>query len=90
MSEQQQNGKPQMPQIPEGDLFLLVRLNPKTQEFQCLFGDLVSGIALHKLGGAFLENIQRQMFAGPQIQTAPLPGFDPKMLSHFKRGPGGN
>jgi hypothetical protein len=84
---EQQNGKPEMPKIPEGDLYLLVRLNPKTQEFQCIFADLISGIALHKLAATFLENIQRQMFAAPTIQTAPgIPGFDPKMLGHFQRG----
>lgn len=86
MAEQQQNGKPQMPQIPEGDLFLLVRLNPKTQDFQCLFPDLMSALALHDLADAFLENIKRGMFAAPQIQAAPLPGFDPKMIGHFQRG----
>lgn len=86
MAEQQQNGAAKPPQIPEGDLFLLVRINPKTQDFQCIFSDLVSGLALYDLGGAFLDNIKRKMFASPEIQAAPLPGFDPKMIGHFGRG----
>jgi hypothetical protein len=92
MADQPQNGKPQMPQIPEGELFLLVRLNPKNNEFQCLFSDLLSGLALHKLGGEFIEqNFTRKMFAAPEIHAAPgIPGFDPKLLSHFRKGPGGN
>ena len=86
MAEQQQNGAQKTPVIPEGDLFLLVRLNPKTQEFQCVFSDLVSGLALHELGKAFLGRITNGMFAAPQIQATPLQGFDPKMLGHFSRG----
>jgi hypothetical protein len=88
MSEQQQNGAAKPPVIPEGDVYLLVRINPKTQDFQCLFPDLVSGLALYSLAGTFLENIKRRLFAAAEIQTAPLPGFDPKMMSHFRRGPG--
>jgi len=88
MSDQQQNGAAKPPVIPEGDLYLLVRINPKTQDFQCLFSDLLSGLALYDLGGEFLHNIKRKLFAAAEIQTAPLPGFDPKMISHFRRGPG--
>ena len=86
MSDQQQNGAAKPPVIPDGDLFLLVRLNPKTQEFQCLFPDLVTALALHDLADAFLANIKRGMFAAPQIQAAPLPGFDPKLLHTFGKG----
>jgi hypothetical protein len=85
MADQTQNGKQAVPQIPEGDLYLLVRINPKTQEFQCIFSDLFSGLALHNLADEFLGNIKRQMFAAPQIAAAPAPGFDPRMLKHFSR-----
>jgi len=88
MSDPKQNGAPKPPVIPEGDLYLLVRINPKTAEFQCVFSDMMSGIALHKLADTFLENIQRQMFAPTQITAAPLPGFDASMLAHFRKVPG--
>jgi hypothetical protein len=79
--------KPTMPQIPEGELYLFVRLDPKTQEFQCLFSDLFTGLALHDLADTFLENLKRKMFTGPEIQA---PTFDPRMLSHFTKGRTGN
>ena len=88
MSDQQQNGKQQTPQIPEGDLYLLVRLNPKTQEFQCLFSDMISGLALHDLADEFLGNLKRNMFGAVQLQAAPPAGFDPRLLRHFTKGRG--
>jgi hypothetical protein len=81
----EQNGAAKPPQIPEGDLFLMIRINPKTNEFQCVFSDLLSGLALHKLGGEFIQqNFINRMFAAPQIQAAP--GIDPTRfasMQHF-------
>jgi hypothetical protein len=81
------NDKKQMPQIPEGDLFLLVRIDPRTQDFQCVFSDLISALALHKLAQEFIEqNFTRKMFAAaPQIQAAPS-SFRPGMISQFSKG----
>lgn len=90
MFEQQQNGGQKPPVIPEGDAFLLVRINPKTSEFQCLFSDLISALALHKLADEYIrQNFTGRMFSAAEIVRAPLPGIPAgSMLSHFKKGPG--
>lgn len=87
MAEQQQNGKPQMPHIPEGELYLFVRLNPKTNEFSCLFSDLLGGLALIPLASAHITSSMIQP-AQPAIATA-ASGLG-SMLPHFRKGPSGN
>lgn len=69
-----------MNQLKEGDLVLFVRLNKVTNEFQCIFPDLVTAIALHKLAGEHIDSQIRPMFQqhAPQIAipNVGLPTFD--------------
>lgn len=88
MAEQPQNGKETLPKMPEGELYLFVRLNPKTNEFSCLFSDLLGGLALIPLAQAHITNTMIQ--PAPQIPATPLAGFDPQLLGHFRKRPGGN
>ena len=87
MPDQQKNGPLN---IPEGELYLFVRLNPKTNEFSCLFSDLLGGLALIPLAASHITNTMIQPAPQPAIPASPLASFDPKLLSHFKKGPGGN
>jgi hypothetical protein len=94
MPDLNQNGKQALPQIPEGELYLFARLNPKTNEFSCLFSDLLGGLALIPLAQAHITNSMIQPAPAPQT----VPGdpvldvrastFTPLMLPHFRRGRG--
>jgi hypothetical protein len=86
MSDEKQNGKPvtpAMPQLPEGEIYLFVRLNPKTQEFSCLFSDPIGGLAMIPLAGAHITNTMIQ--PAPALDVPPE-SWTPKMLAHFKKG----
>jgi hypothetical protein len=92
MAEQQQNGKETLPKMPEGELYLFVRLNPKTNEFSCLFSDLLGGLSLIPLAASHITNSMIQpapqtVPADPMI-AVPASTIAPGMLSHFKRGRG--
>jgi len=76
-----------LPQIPEGELYLFVRLNPKTNEFSCLFSDLLGGLALIPLAQA---HITSSMIQPAHQLAAPATSIPPGMLSHFTRRRPGN
>lgn len=63
------NQKPLLPEIAEGDMFLFVRLNPKSGEFQCLYPNLFSALALHSLAATHLDQLKTANMA-----AAPAPG----------------
>ena len=83
------NNKP-MPQIPEGESFLLVRLNVKTGEFACIHSNFFDALALHSLAETALQ-IEKQKHLGallghavPQIAVPAvrLPNFDALRKNH--------
>lgn len=76
------NNKP-TPQIPEGDSFLLVRLNVKKGEFACVHSNIFDALALHSLADTALQAEKKKMLgvAGPQVPqiavpAVRLPNFD--------------
>lgn len=83
MADQEQNAATKLPQMPEGELYLFVRLNPKTNEFSCLFSDLLGGLALIPLAQAHITGSMIQP-AAPQVQV-PASTVTANMMKHFSR-----
>lgn len=63
-------------QIPEGESFLIVRLNVKTGEFACVHSNIFDALALHELAGTALEIEKKKMLGAiaqpPQIAVPGL------------------
>lgn len=75
-----ENTTPKLPQMAEGELYLFVRLNPKTNEFSCLVSDHLGALALISLAAA---HITSSITAQP-VQ-APASPIAPGMMKHFSR-----
>ena len=76
------NNKP-TPQIPEGDSFLLVRLNVKKGEFACVHSNIFDALALHELAETALDEEKRKLLGLSSAQVPAiavpavrLPNFD--------------
>ncbi len=89
MSEEKQNGsaQPQELKVPEGDHFLFVGLG-KNGEFQLLYSDPLTGLALLTMADEFMRTEMRKNFGGqPQIApTAAIPpGLDISSMIRAQR-----
>jgi hypothetical protein len=80
MAEQQQNGKPN---LPEGSMYLFVIFNPKTGEYACTFSSLTDALAVHSMAATSLEFEKRKAFEPPPaiaVPGFPAGGFDVSRL----------
>lgn len=72
------------PQVAEGEIFLFVRLNHKTGEFQCLFSNFFDALALHSLAETHLAQIKAANM-GAAAPLAKAPGFQLPSLDAILR-----
>lgn len=67
---------PQVPEIVDGDMFLFVKLNPKSGEFMCLYPNLFTALALHSLAETHLDQLKTaNMTASPAPSMPRTPNF---------------
>jgi hypothetical protein len=89
----QQNGEAQAPAgeakgftVPEGDLFLFVRVSPTKGEMQVLFADPMTALGLVAVAEEFLRSDLRRSFNQSQAPAVQLPpGLDIGSITRLAR-----